>query len=77
MPVQQPNQQYGDDEDDDDMAIDQAAPRELKIVEQLGTFDAITTWKHENVPLDSEDPYIKGIQEWITFANAVRLDRPD
>ncbi len=46
---------------------------EAKRVEELGTFDEILVWNHD-VPWDAaEDAYARGIDEWISFANAVSI----
>ncbi|KAF2157320.1 ribonuclease H1 small subunit [Myriangium duriaei CBS 260.36] len=63
-----------EEEDEDDVANNVTAPRELKIVEQTGTFDAITVWGHESFPTNTADPYLKGVQEWVDFASAIHDD---
>lgn len=40
-------------------------------VEEVSTFDSVMIWNHETVPESSEDPYIKGVEEWIGMAEAV------
>lgn len=57
--------------------IGASAPRELKVLEQLGTFEAITVWRHEAAPEDTEDQYLKAISEWIRFAAAIHDDEPN
>lgn len=49
-----------------------AAPKEVEtmIMEQKATFGEITVWDHEALP-DGEDVYVKGINEWIGFAEVV------
>jgi len=41
-----------------------------KILEELSTFDEVIVWGHDQVPT-SEDPFVKGIEEWISFAEAI------
>lgn len=55
----------GDDEDGDD------EPEQVNILEETNTFDDIVIWGHETLPDDMDDPYVKGIEEWIPFAEAV------
>ncbi|KAI9651463.1 MAG: hypothetical protein M1829_002804 [Trizodia sp. TS-e1964] len=40
-------------------------------LEVLATFDEVVVWGHEQAPLDSTDPYIRGVEEWIAFAAQV------
>jgi len=46
---------------------------ELQVVEQVAAFDHVVVWNHEVVLDPLEDPYSKGIEEWIGFADAVCL----
>lgn len=53
--------------------LDEAvAPKEVDTfaVDQKSRFDEIMVWDHEAQP-DNEDVYVKGIEEWIGFAEAV------
>jgi ribonuclease H2 subunit C len=43
---------------------------EVKIMEEQGTFDEILVWGHETV-MDESDPYVRGLEEWIGFAEQV------
>lgn len=45
-------------------------PTEVRVMEQVGSFEEIVVWSHEAVP-ESEDVYVKGIEEWIGFAESV------
>ncbi|EMC92005.1 hypothetical protein BAUCODRAFT_313103 [Baudoinia panamericana UAMH 10762] len=44
---------------------------EVKLMESKGTFDEVMVWGHELVP-DDEDAYVRGLREWMAFAEAVR-----
>lgn len=44
---------------------------ETLVMEQQARFGEIMVWEHEAVP-DGDDVYVKGIEEWIGFAEAVR-----
>ena len=48
------------------------APKEVDtmIMEQHATFTDVMVWDHEAVP-GGDDVYVKGMQEWIDFAEAV------
>jgi ribonuclease H2 subunit C len=43
----------------------------VKAVHELATFDEIVVWGHEVAPDSMEDVYVKGVEEWIGFAEAV------
>lgn len=55
------DEEEGDDEDNE----------EMQVVEQVAAFDHVVVWNHEVLPDPLEDPYSKGITEWIGFADAV------
>lgn len=56
----------GDDEDEDQ-------PAEVKVAEEVASFDEVMVWGHDVLPDESDDPYTKGVAEWIAFAEAVCL----
>jgi len=47
------------------------AEPDVKIMEEQSAFDEITVWGHESLPEDTADPYVKGIEEWISFSEQV------
>ena len=53
-------------------AEDANAPKEIDtmIMDQHATFSDVIVWDHEAVPA-SDDVYVKGMEEWIHFAEAV------
>lgn len=55
-------------------AEDANAPKEVDtmIMEQHATFTDVMVWDHEAVPGD-DDVYVKGMEEWVGFAEAVCL----
>jgi len=55
-----------EDEEDEDQDMP-----ETKAVEELATFDEVMVWGHESVAEAADDPYAKGIKEWVSFASAV------
>jgi ribonuclease H2 subunit C len=60
-----------DDEEDDEY---ERTTEDTKAVEELGTFDEVVVGNHD-MPWDAaEDPYVKGIDEWMHFANAVSVE---
>jgi ribonuclease H2 subunit C len=52
------------DEDDEDVI-------EESIMEEKADFADIMVWGHEASPDEATDPYLRGIQEWIAFAEVV------
>lgn len=74
LPQQQEGQPQGRrdeiEEDQDQDEEDTQLPIEVKILETNGTFDQVVIWAHEAVP-EGEDVYVKGIEEWIGFAESV------
>ncbi|EME40791.1 hypothetical protein DOTSEDRAFT_27397 [Dothistroma septosporum NZE10] len=57
------------EEDDEDE--DEEQPVEVKTMEAIGNFDEVAVWGHEMLPQEREDVYVKGLQEWIGFAEAM------
>lgn len=44
---------------------------DVKVMEEQSQFNEIMIWGHESLPEDTADPYMKGIEEWISFAEQV------
>ncbi|KAK0944200.1 hypothetical protein LTR29_004332 [Friedmanniomyces endolithicus] len=53
----------GGDEEEDEV-------EEVKMMEQKAVFDEMVVWGHEVLP-DGGDEYVKGVEEWIAFAEAI------
>ena len=62
------NNSSNDNEEDED---EDEKPAEVKLAEEVSSFDEITIWSQESMPLEADDPYLKGVQEWMAFAKAV------
>ena len=61
------------EEDDENLMEDitaQPEKIETRVMKQQSSFGEIMVWGHEMVPEDG-DVYVKGVQEWIGFAEAV------
>ena len=43
---------------------------EVKVLKEVGSFDKIMAWGHECL-VDDDDAFIKGIDEWVGFSQAV------
>jgi ribonuclease H2 subunit C len=58
------------EESDSDGLGEEEAAEPVKVLDALATFDEITVWGHDQVPA-TDDPFVKGIEEWISFAEAI------
>lgn len=67
QPATTAEEQSGDEAADED----EEEPEESKVVEDVAEFDKLVVWGHEAPPTDADNPYCRGIDEWISFANAV------
>ena len=43
---------------------------EVDALEEVASFDNIVLWGHESL-VEGDDPFVKGVEEWIGFAEAV------
>lgn len=66
------NMRETDAHDDQHGEEEEELPIEVRLLKQQAHFDKIMVWSHEAVP-ESDDPYVKGIQEWMTFSQAVSV----
>lgn len=44
---------------------------EIGTMEGKATFNELTVWNHETLANSSEDPYLRGMEEWISFAEQI------
>lgn len=47
---------------------------EVEVLNAIGSFDDIVLWGHDTAPPE-DDAFVKGMGEWIRFAEAVRFQR--
>lgn len=59
-----------DDREADEEEEEEEKEIEVKIAEEVGEWDSIMVWGHEAV-MDEEDPYVRGVEEWVGFSAAV------
>ena len=50
---------------------------EVKIAEKVGEFDEFVVWEHGGQVGGKEDPYVRGVREWIDFAEAMHCEEED
>lgn len=49
----------------------ETAEGDLKFLEKVGTFDEVVIWGHE-ATAENDDVFVKGLGEWLDFAQSVR-----
>lgn len=59
----------GDDEEEEEEE-NREAEEDVKVLEEIGTFDEVIVWGHEQMPA-GDDVFVRGIEEWIGFAEAM------
>lgn len=53
---------------------DEVEKIEIKVVNQVGSFDEVMVWGHGGAIDADEDVYARGIKEWIGFAEAMHVE---
>lgn len=48
--------------------------KEMKVLKEIATFEEVVVWGHEEL-VDKDDIFVKGMGEWVQFAEAVGLFR--
>ena len=56
--------------DDDEEEGDEDETEPVKMLEEIGSFDEVVVWGHEQVPAE-DDVFVRGMEEWIGFAEAM------
>ncbi|KAF2631262.1 ribonuclease H1 small subunit [Macroventuria anomochaeta] len=62
---------------DDDEDMEQELLEEVKVAEQIGEFDSIVVWGHGGVVDEGSDMFVRGVREWVDFAEALHCDEED
>ncbi|KAI1646570.1 ribonuclease H1 small subunit [Daldinia loculata] len=44
---------------------------EVGVMQGKATFDEFMVWNHETLANSTEDPYLRGMEEWISFAGQI------
>ena len=58
----------------DDSDVEEEQEQEpVKILETSSIFEDVTVWDHDQMPTN-EDPIVKGMVEWIAFAQAIHCE---
>ncbi|CAI9634338.1 unnamed protein product [Alternaria burnsii] len=70
-------QQLPADEDDEDAETEESIPIEVNIAEQVGEFDQVIVWGHGGEVDGSGDAFIRGMSEWVGFAESMHIDEEE
>jgi len=50
---------------------------DIKIAEQIGSFDSIVVWEHGGKVDEEKDGYVRGVREWIGWAESMHCDEEE
>jgi ribonuclease H2 subunit C len=65
------------EEDAEDDEEDECDKVEVTVAEKVGVFDEVVVWGHGGVVDEKEDAYVRGIREWIGFAEAMHAEEDE
>jgi ribonuclease H2 subunit C len=75
LPQTQPRPVNNEDEDQDEE--DEQETVEVKVAERIGEFEEVVAWGHGGQVEEGQDMFIRGVQEWIGFAEAMHGEDED
>lgn len=55
---------------DVDVDVEGGNEEQVRVLEEVASFEEVVVWGHERV-VDRDDGFVRGIEEWIPFAEAV------
>jgi ribonuclease H2 subunit C len=64
------------DDEMDEQSEEEEQPEPVKTFDVAATFDEIVVWGHDQLPA-ADDTFVKGVEEWIAFAEAIHLPTPN
>ena len=67
-----PDQQAHPDSEDEEDVMD-----DVKIAEQIGSFDEIVVWEHGGVVEGEREGCVRGVGEWVGWAGSMHVDEED
>lgn len=75
-PASRQEEPSGTREDDDLSVADEVGEPldEAVAMDEVATFDGFTVWGHEALPDQKDNPFVRGLAEWVKFADAVCLE---
>jgi len=77
QPTQTPVEQQDIEDQDDEEEEMEVDPEEIKIAEQIGSFDSIVVWEHGGKVDEEKDGYVRGVREWIGWAESMHVDEDE
>lgn len=69
LPGEAEGEKEGAEEDEEEQH------QEIKVAEQIASFNEFVVWGHEAVAQEAEDPYARAVTEWVELASAVSCKR--
>jgi ribonuclease H2 subunit C len=57
--------------------MEESIPVEVKVAEQVGEFDEVVVWGHGGEVDGSQDMFIRGMNEWVGFAESMHVDEEE
>lgn len=61
-------------DDDEDEEMQEELPEDVKIAEQIGTFDEVVVWGHGGTVDEGSDMFVRSVREWVGFAESMHCD---
>jgi ribonuclease H2 subunit C len=61
-------------EDDEQDEVEAEVMVDVKVAEKVGEFDEVVVWGHGGEVDGRQDAFVKGMEEWIGFAEAIHTD---
>ncbi|KKA25246.1 Ribonuclease H2 subunit C, partial [Rasamsonia emersonii CBS 393.64] len=75
LPASNPGVKTDYSQNEQDGAIDGDSEEPVKVLEKQATFNEFVVWGHEVLPA-ADDPFVKGVEEWLKFAEAMHSSAP-
>ena len=69
LPTSQPPPH--DPSDSDEELEDAQDTAEVKVAEQIGEFDEVLVWGHGGTVEEERDMFVRGVREWVGWAEAM------
>ncbi|KAI0402749.1 ribonuclease H2, subunit C [Xylaria palmicola] len=64
-------------DEDEEAADNQEDQLEVGAMKRKASFDELVIWGHESTSDSSVDPYVRGMEEWIEFAEKIHSTKPE
>ncbi|KAH9874353.1 hypothetical protein IAQ61_003542 [Plenodomus lingam] len=73
----QPQEQRHGDESGGEDAEEEDMDVQLGVADQVGEFDELVVWGHGAPVEESRDAYVRGLEEWVGFAESMHCDEDE